>query len=151
MLKEVGNNILSISVFPMLGVGKDYFYATEDLRKFYKENGIEFSTDQANIFTQSNYLNDSIINSHPRFGNLSRNIRHRRGKLVDIKIPIYEDSNTNLTEATSDEPFPGFIHMDAMGFGMGNSCFQITLGSCTLKNSLYLYDQLIPLTPLLVI
>jgi len=31
------------------------------------------------------------------------------------------DKNTS-TEITEDEPYPGFIHMDAMAFGMGNCC-----------------------------
>ena len=151
MQEELGNNtILSVSPFPMLGVGKDYFYASQELKDFYNQNKMEFDLEMDNIYTNSDYVNDFIINSHPRFGNLSRNIRYRRGNKVDIKIPIFEDVNTNITEPTNDEPYPGFIYMDAMGFGMGNTCFQVTLGSCTLKNALYLYDQLIPLTPILV-
>jgi len=37
-------------------------------------------------------------------------------------IPLYPDANTNMSVPTSDEPYPGQIYMDAMGFGMGNSC-----------------------------
>ena len=48
-----------------------------------------------------------------------KSIRERRGKKVEIKVPIYEDENTNMTVATKEEPFPGSIYMDAMHFGMG--------------------------------
>jgi hypothetical protein len=34
-------------------------------------------------------------------------------------VPIFKDKNTNMTEATESEPFPGEIYMDAMHFGMG--------------------------------
>lgn len=49
-------------------------------------------------------------------------------------------------EATADEPFPGFIYMDAMHFGMGCSCLQITYESMNISHARYLYDMLIPLT-----
>jgi len=34
-------------------------------------------------------------------------------------VPIFKDKNTNMTEATESEPFPGEIYMDAMHLGMG--------------------------------
>ena len=65
--------------------------------------------------------------THPRFLGLAQSIYERRGKQkVEIKVPIYQDENTNLTEATEREPFPGNIYMDSMHFGMGSSCLQIT-------------------------
>lgn len=33
-----------------------------------------------------------------------------------IRIPLFKDKNTNLTQATEDEPFPGDIYMDAVNF-----------------------------------
>jgi hypothetical protein len=51
-----------------------------------------------------------------------KSIRERRGEKVKILIPVYPDKNTNMTLATDDEPFPGYIYMDAMHFGMGCSC-----------------------------
>ena len=38
---------------------------------------------------------------------------------MDIRYPIYKDINTKY-EATPVDPYPGFIYMDHMGFGMGN-------------------------------
>ena len=104
-----------------------------------------------NNLSKSNYLKDTIINKHPRFGNLTRNIRLRRGEKVEIKIPIYKDTNTDLNSITEEEPFPGYINMDAMGFGMGCCSLQVTIGCDTLDDSLKIYDQLIPLAPLFLV
>ncbi len=69
--------------------------------------------------------------------------------MVCIKMPIYLDEKTDITER-EDEPFPGYIYMDSMAFGMGECCFQMTLGSCSLKNATYMYDQLIPFASILI-
>jgi glutamate--cysteine ligase catalytic subunit len=82
-------------------------------------------------YSQSVYVPDDIINPHPRFAALVQNIRHRRGKKVDIRVPLFHDSNT--PEFLSAEkriarsnPFQieegTDIHMDAMAFGMGMCC-----------------------------
>ena len=104
---------------------------------------------RTNPFTKSIFINDCIINRHPRFGNLSRNIRYRRGKKVNIQIPIFKDTHTSY-ESTTDEPYPGYVYMDAMAFGMGNCCTQVTLGACCLNSATYLYDQFLPITPILL-
>ena len=89
---------------------------------------------------------DKTINTHPRFSGLVKSIRERRGKKVEIKVPIYQDVETNMTEPTQDEPFPGFIYMDAMHFGMGQCCLQITYECSTINHARYLYDMLLPFT-----
>ena len=40
--------------------------------------------------------------------------------------------------------------MDAMGFGMGMSCLQLTFQACNLKEAVCLYDQLAPLCPIML-
>jgi len=52
-------------------------------------------------------------------------------------------------QATYNEPFPGQIYMDAMHFGMGCSCLQVTYEATCLNHSRYLYDMLIPFTPVM--
>jgi glutamate--cysteine ligase catalytic subunit len=113
---------------------------------------------------KSIFIPDKAITSHPRFGyiinlhiinlysysTLAKNIRLRRGSNVDIRIPIYKDINTNITVETKSEPYPGMIYMDCMAFGMGNTCFQLTLGFCSLNMSLFSHDLLTPLTPIIV-
>ena len=82
-----------------------------------------------------------------KLSSLSRNIRQRRGKNVDIRVPIYKDKNT---DKVNDEPYKDTIHMDAMTFGMGSCCFQMTLGCRDLEEAAFIYDQIINLSPILV-
>lgn len=48
-----------------------------------------------NSITQSIYIDDDHISSHPRFKTLTRNIRLRRGEKVDIKVPLFKDVHTS--------------------------------------------------------
>jgi glutamate--cysteine ligase catalytic subunit len=43
---------------------------------------------------RSLYTSDDVINPHPRFPTLSRNIRTRRGRKVDIRVPVFADDHT---------------------------------------------------------
>uniref|UniRef100_A0A1I8F5X2 Glutamate--cysteine ligase n=1 Tax=Macrostomum lignano TaxID=282301 RepID=A0A1I8F5X2_9PLAT len=45
---------------------------------------------------------------------------------------------------------PGHIYMDAMGFGMGCCCLQMTFQACSITEAYLLYDQLTPLSPVLL-
>lgn len=40
--------------------------------------------------------------------------------------------------------------MDAMGFGMGCCCLQLTFQACNIEEARTLYDQLTPLCPIMV-
>jgi glutamate--cysteine ligase catalytic subunit len=82
--------------------------------------------NERNSYSHSQFTIDSTENPHPRFSGLMQSIRERRGEKVEILAPIYNDKNTNMTEATIDEPIPGNIYMDSMAFGMGCSCLQVT-------------------------
>lgn len=70
----------TISVFPLLGALGD--------------DGSVPPTKVGGDVTLSNYIGDGIINPHPRFGTLSRNIRSRRGEKVCIRVPLFQDINT---------------------------------------------------------
>lgn len=65
---------------------------------------------------------------------------------MKITSPIYQDKNTS-NEATSEEPCPGEIYMDQMHSGMGLSCLQMTYETQNIDHARYLYDMLIPFTP----
>ena len=162
LTQKYGNKkFLSLGAFPMLGVGKYYINedekcSDEDINLIEDENEKkareEYLEDISNNkLSYSIYLNDKIINRHPRFGNLTRNIRQRRGSKVDIQIPIFKDINTDFSKITNLDPNPGFITMDAMGFGMGCCSLQVTIASDTLEDCIKIYDQLIPLAPLFLI
>lgn len=47
-------------------------------------------------------------------------------------------------------PSPGYVHMDAMAFGMGCCCLQVTFQARDLDESTFLYDQLAIIAPLMV-
>eukprot|EP00070_Physeter_catodon_P038929 XP_028345823.1 uncharacterized protein LOC114486318 [Physeter catodon] len=47
--------------------------------------------------SRSLFVGDALINPHPRFGTLTANIRERRGKKVEILIPLFVDENTAFT------------------------------------------------------
>lgn len=130
-------HLLLIPHFPLLGQGN-------------------FATTMAPLhgaIADSDYLPDTIISPHPRFAYvlsllfsymnsaLTKNIRKRRGEKVNIQVPIYHDINTSL---------PPMIHMDAMGFGMGSCCLQVTFQAESLEESRILYDQLVVIAPLVV-
>jgi glutamate--cysteine ligase catalytic subunit len=82
---------------------------------------------------------DETCNPHPRFRYLVKSIRERRGEKVNIQVPIYQDKYTKM-DATYEEPYPGQIYMDAMHFGMGCSCLQVTMETESINHSRYLYD-----------
>jgi glutamate--cysteine ligase catalytic subunit len=143
----------TLSNFPMLGVtnSEENNYGYEHNRKLHGE------------ISNSQYLSDDLINPHPRFGALTRNIRQRKGSNVYITVPKdrnpFKVLNTSLsvdeilkeneeirekTTTNRDD-----IHMDAMAFGMGYCCLQVTMQCRNEEESRYLHDQLAILAPVL--
>jgi glutamate--cysteine ligase catalytic subunit len=45
---------------------------------------------------------------------------------------------------------PNHVYMDAMGFGMGCCCLQVTFQACNINEGRKLYDQLAVLCPIMV-
>lgn len=103
-----------------------------------------------NDITKSLFFSDVHITDHPRFHSLTRNIRERRGRKVEILVPIYNDVKTDRTSVTAEEPVPGHIYMDAMGFGMGSSCLQCTFATRNISHARYLHDMLHVFGPLML-
>uniref|UniRef100_A0AAR2L7V9 Glutamate--cysteine ligase n=1 Tax=Pygocentrus nattereri TaxID=42514 RepID=A0AAR2L7V9_PYGNA len=109
--------------------------------------------------SKSLFFPDEAINRHPRFSTLTRNIRHRRGEKVAINVPIFKDKNTPspFVEVFPEDDgeaaraaLPDHIYMDAMGFGMGNCCLQVTFQACSISEARYLYDQLATFCPIVM-
>ncbi|KAI7899812.1 glutamate-cysteine ligase-domain-containing protein [Cokeromyces recurvatus] len=116
---------------------------------------------------QSLFVPDEIINPHARFPTLTANIRRRRGSKVKINMPIFHDKNTlkpfidptipwdrqlfdHDKEAKEGAALADHIYMDAMAFGMGCCCLQITFQACNIDEARRLYDQLAPVAPLMM-
>uniref|UniRef100_A0A665X9M0 Glutamate--cysteine ligase n=1 Tax=Echeneis naucrates TaxID=173247 RepID=A0A665X9M0_ECHNA len=71
--------------------------------------------------SKSLFVPDEVINRHPRFSNLTRNIRHRRGEKVVINVPT------------------SFIVL-----------LQVTFQACSIDEARYLYDQLATFCPIVM-
>uniref|UniRef100_A0A8C2FR74 Glutamate--cysteine ligase n=1 Tax=Cyprinus carpio TaxID=7962 RepID=A0A8C2FR74_CYPCA len=136
--------LLTVTSFPRLGCPG--FTQPE-----YKPTPVEKGVSKSLFFP------DEAINSHPRFSTLTRNIRHRRGEKVVINVPIFKDKNTPspFVETFPEDDgeaargaLPDHIYMDAMGFGMGNCCLQVTFQACSISEARYLYDQLATFCPI---
>lgn len=139
---------LSLTAFPRLGCGP-----------FTDPIAVATPTEGA---SRSLFFPDqAIYPGHPRFKTLTRNIRQRRGEKVAINVPVFKDVNTPdpFVEDLSQYGDNGesqraaktdHIYMDAMGFGMGCSCLQVTFQACNIDEARTLYDQLTPLCPVLL-
>lgn len=116
---------------------------------------------------RSQFVPDEIANPHIRFPTLAANIRWRRGRKVQVNVPVFKDENTpwpwkdptvnyDLHQWPEDDDVrngaapDNFIHMDAMAFGMGSCCLQITFQAKNIEEGRKMYDQLSPLGPILL-
>ncbi|KAJ7132792.1 glutamate-cysteine ligase catalytic subunit [Mycena crocata] len=124
--------------------------------------------DPANaVSSHSLFLPEEITNPHVRFPTLTANIRQRRGSKVAINLPLYFDAQTPRPfidptipwersiyaedpEAQAGAALPNHIYMDAMGFGMGCCCLQLTFQACHVADARRMYDGLIPIGPILL-
>ncbi|CAM9636627.1 unnamed protein product [Chrysoparadoxa australica] len=146
----------SVTCFPLMGVG-------------------EFTSPSAPVcgpIANSEYIPDCVINPHPRFAALTRNIRARRGCNVDINMPLFQDTETPEFAAKLEDkalkqngngangnahlppappsPDTPMVHMDAMAFGMGCCCCQVTFQGRDVDESRFMYDQLAVLSPIML-
>ncbi|GAP85808.1 putative glutamate-cysteine ligase [Rosellinia necatrix] len=116
---------------------------------------------------RSQFVPDEIANPHIRFPTLAANIRWRRGRKVQVNVPVFHDVNTpnpwkdptvnyDLHNWPEDDDVrngaapDNFIHMDAMAFGMGSCCLQITFQAKNITEGRKMYDQLSPLGPIML-
>ena len=139
-----GMQIVSLPNAPSLGTKDHIIIDDQELARAIKANGDDLS--EINPASTSKFVIDKTINPHPRFAGLVKSIREKRGEKVEIRVPLYKDEFTNMTEPTENEPFPGEIYMDAMHFGMGQCCLQITYECQTINHARYLHDMLLPFT-----
>ncbi|BGP25493.1 glutamate-cysteine ligase catalytic subunit [Rhodotorula toruloides] len=116
---------------------------------------------------RSLFLPDEVINQHVRFPTLTANIRRRRGSKVAINMPVFFDEKTprpfvdptvprDRNEWPEDKnaregaALDDHIYMDAMGFGMGCCCLQITFQACSVGEARRMYDAFVPVGPIML-
>jgi len=126
----------TVTAFPLLGVGE---------------------TQVRGPVLDSLFLPDESIFPHPRFPTLARNIRERRGGKVEIRRPKMKDvqslpvgTSNAVPQSIEEADALDHVYADAMPFGMGSSCLQVTMQASSIEESRRLYDQLAPLTPVLL-
>jgi len=144
---------ITLTSFPRLGVEGQFTEPFHDPAK---------ATSSHSLF-----LPEEITNPHARFPTLTANIRRRRGSKVAINLPVFIDSKTPRPfidstipwerslypedpEAKNGAALADHIYMDAMGFGMGCCCLQLTFQACNVSEARRMYDGLIPVGPILV-
>lgn len=142
---------VTLTTFPLLGDRKS-------ITPFYPPSGPKL---------RSQFLPDEIANPHIRFPTLAANIRARRGRKVELNVPVFHDENTTkvFKDPTVDYDMHNWaedddvrngaakddcIYMDAMAFGMGSCCLQITFQAKNIEEGRKMYDQLSPLGPILL-
>ncbi|KZP05503.1 hypothetical protein FIBSPDRAFT_805693, partial [Athelia psychrophila] len=99
------------------------------------------------VSSHSLFLPEEVTNPHVRFPTLTANIRTRSGSKVAINLPIFVDTRVPRpfvdptipwdrdifpedAEAKNGAALPDHIYLDAMGFGMGCCCLQLTFQAC---------------------
>ncbi|KAL8947953.1 MAG: hypothetical protein Q9222_005812 [Ikaeria aurantiellina] len=149
---EANEYPITLTTFPRLGT---------------KDESITPSFPLSGERLRSQFLPDEIANPHIRFPTLAANIRARRGRKVEINVPVFKDENTTwpFSDPTVDYDLhrwpedddvrngavkENHIYMDAMAFGMGSCCLQITFQAKNVTEGRRLYDQLSPLGPILL-
>ncbi|EKG20550.1 Glutamate-cysteine ligase catalytic subunit [Macrophomina phaseolina MS6] len=142
---------ITMTTFPRLGLG-------DFITPAYPPSGPKL---------RSQYVPDEIANPHIRFPTLAANIRARRGRKVEINVPVFRDERTpwpfrdptvnyDLHNWPEDDDVrngaakENHIYMDAMAFGMGSCCLQITFQAKNIEEGRKMYDQLSPLGPILL-
>ncbi|KAJ5293646.1 hypothetical protein PENANT_c002G09444 [Penicillium antarcticum] len=143
---------ITLTTFPRLGTKDDY------IQPYYPPSGPAL---------RSQFVPDEIANPHIRFPTLAANIRSRRGRKVELNVPVFHDINTPrpFKDPTVDYDLHNWpedddvrngaakddhVYMDAMAFGMGSCCLQITFQAKNMTEGRRLYDQLSPLGPILL-
>ncbi|XP_012264926.1 glutamate--cysteine ligase catalytic subunit [Athalia rosae] len=148
MLLQPGEVLMSLTSFPRLGA-PDF---TDPPTKPTPTSGASHS-----LF----FPDEAIFPGHPRFKTLTRNIRQRRGEKVAINLPVFRDEKVPQPfkedlaslgdDGTSEQAAKeDHVYMDAMGFGMGCCCLQLTFQACNIQEARTLYDQLTPLCPIML-
>lgn len=143
---------VTLTTFPRLGTKDDF------ITPYYPPSGPAL---------RSQFVPDEIANPHIRFPTLAANIRGRRGRKVELNVPVFRDEKTPwpFHDPTVDYDMHNWpedddvrngaakencVYMDAMAFGMGSCCLQITFQAKNINEGRKLYDQLSPLGPILL-
>lgn len=116
---------------------------------------------------RSQFLSDDIIAPFPIYYALSANIRSRRGRKPAINIPVYRDRKTpwpffdptvdyDLHVWPEDDDVrngaveENCVYLDTSFCGAFACALQVTMQASNIDQARWLYDQLIPLGPVML-
>jgi len=123
----------------------------------------KFLSPNDRIITMSNfpllgqYENnlDLIVSKAPRYKTLLENIVARRGKKVEMFVPLFQDKKTNQTSLKGEVPGivtkdGKYIYGDHLAYGVGSHCLQATFNGRSIDEARQLHDYLAIMAPLIL-
>ncbi|KAF4317486.1 hypothetical protein G195_009141 [Phytophthora kernoviae 00238/432] len=144
----------SVTAFPMMGVG-DFTVPSKksrpsyDSKKGVASNGLSSpygSAPTSPSSTSNSEDNAEAMAKSPKATTILDGVQNE----CDPKNVLQNISKAAEVVERKPEPYPGFIHMDAMAFGMGMCCLQVTFQAKNVGESRHLYDHLGVLSPILL-
>ena len=116
---------------------------------------------------RSQFLRDDMVSPHIRYRTIHAIIRSRRGRKVEVNVPVYRDKKTawpfrdptvnyDLHRWPEDDDVrngavkENHIYMDSTLFGLAGCALQVTVQAKNMKQARKLYDQLLPMGPILL-
>ena len=121
----------------------------------------------SNEIQRSQFLRDDMIGHHTRYRTIHANIRSRRGRKVELNVPVYRDKKTpwpfrdptlnyDLHRWPEDDDVrngavkENHIYMDSTLFGLAGCALQVTVQAKNMNQARKLYDQVLPMGPILL-
>ncbi|ETN36946.1 uncharacterized protein HMPREF1541_07933 [Cyphellophora europaea CBS 101466] len=107
---------------------------------------------EKNPVTWSSLVTDEHIASNARYLSILGNIVQKRGKKVEIHIPLYRDVRTPWPwkDAKDARVRKNSIFMDSTLFGATGCSLQVTMQAKNLNEARRLHDGLVPLAPVML-
>lgn len=150
---KVDGCFVTLTLFPRLGAKED--------------SPCDDALVPSDEIQRSQFLRDNLIGSHVRYKTMTANIRWRRGRKVEVNVPVYRDTKTpwpfhdptvdyDLHRWPEDDDVrngavkENHIHMDSSLFGLSCCGLQITVQTRNMDEARKLYDQLLPMGPILL-
>ncbi|UJR10396.1 hypothetical protein I4U23_014599 [Adineta vaga] len=131
--------ILNLATFPRYGHGQ-----------------FIYPSDERNDSERSLYYPDVLISpAHPRMKSVLENITERRQLPSPVAVPIFRDTATakpfqDLAWKEKIDIQDDHIYLDGCLAGWGCCCLQVTFKAQSLDECLHVYDQLLPLTAIML-
>lgn len=116
---------------------------------------------------RSQYLPDEMLGALIKNRMIATNIRSRRGRKVEINVPVFRDEKTSWpfcdptvnyglhrwpedSDVHNGAVKENCIYMDNLLFGVGSCCLQVTMQAQDIDEARTLHDQLLPLGPIML-